>query len=203
MNCIKDYTLIGGTAISLQINSRLSEDLDFCRWSTNLKSDKPTVDWPQIEKELTEIGNISSKDILGFDHVNFVVDGVKLTFITKQKNLSPVTQSVHILNNIKVPDLEALGAMKIELMLRRNLWRDYYDIYSILQSGITIKELVSKASSYSGHKLKTRDMLNFLSNGKNYKKDKNFHLMNPVYDIDENGIEKFIKTKIIQEYPIE
>ena len=46
LNCIKDYTLIGGTALSTQIGKRLSEDLDFCKWSTNLKTDKPTVDWP-------------------------------------------------------------------------------------------------------------------------------------------------------------
>ena len=28
LDCIKEYTLIGGTAISLQICKRLSEDLD-------------------------------------------------------------------------------------------------------------------------------------------------------------------------------
>lgn len=55
LNCIKDYTLIGGTAISLQIVKRLSEDLDFCKWSTNHKTDKPTVDWPQIKKELDSL----------------------------------------------------------------------------------------------------------------------------------------------------
>ena len=56
LDCIDDYTLIGGTAISLQIGKRLSEDLNFCKWSTNLKKDKPTVDWPQIKMELEKIG---------------------------------------------------------------------------------------------------------------------------------------------------
>ena len=46
LNCIIDYTLIGGSALSLQIGKRLSEDLDFCKWSINLKTDKPTIDWP-------------------------------------------------------------------------------------------------------------------------------------------------------------
>ena len=36
---IKDFLLIGGTALSLQIAKRQSEDLDFCKWSTNLKKD--------------------------------------------------------------------------------------------------------------------------------------------------------------------
>jgi len=29
MECVKNYTLIGGTALALQIGHRLSEDLDF------------------------------------------------------------------------------------------------------------------------------------------------------------------------------
>jgi len=72
LDCLKEYILVGGTALSLQINKRLSEDLDFCKWSKNLRKDKPTVDWHQIEKELSTIGKVEAKDILGFDHVNFV-----------------------------------------------------------------------------------------------------------------------------------
>lgn len=116
LNCFKGYTLIGGTAISLQINKRISEDLDFCKWSTNLKKDKPTVDWPAIEKELKTIGTIDSRDIFGFDQVNFVVSGVKISFLTKQENLSPVKNVVPILNNITAADLDSLGAMKVELI---------------------------------------------------------------------------------------
>ena len=36
LNCINGYTLIGGSALSLQIGKRLSENLDFCKWSTNV-----------------------------------------------------------------------------------------------------------------------------------------------------------------------
>jgi len=50
--CINQYILVGGTALSLHINKRKSDDLDFCRWSKNLKSDRPAVDWPAIEQEL-------------------------------------------------------------------------------------------------------------------------------------------------------
>ena len=203
LNCIKDYTLIGGTALSLQINKRLSEDLDFCIWSKNLRTDKPTVNWSQIEKELNSIGNIESKDVLGFDQVNFVVNKVKLSFFTKQENLSPVKKSLPILNNIKAADIESIGAMKIELILRRSAFRDYYDIYCVLKEGMSIKELVTAASKYSKHKLKTRDMLNFLSNGKNYKKEKGFQLLEPAYNIDSQAIEDFIKSTIKREYIVD
>jgi len=200
LGCIKEYTMIGGTALSLQINHRLSEDLDFCIWSKNLKKDKPDVNWPSIESELYSVGRITSRDVLGFDQVNFVINGVRITFVTKQRNLSPVTEKVHILNNIFAADIDAIGAMKIELVLRRSEFRDYYDIYSILNKGRSLKELVSKASKYSNHLLKTRDALSFLANGSNFKKDGNFSLLKPAYDIDSRTIESFIKSAIKKEY---
>jgi predicted nucleotidyltransferase component of viral defense system len=200
LNCIKDFTLIGGTALSLQIKKRLSEDLDFCKWSTNLRTDKPTIDWPQIERELKTIGSIDSREILDFDQVNFSLSGVKISFLAKQENLSPVTNPVSILNNIKAADLDAIGAMKVELMLRRTEWRDYYDIYSILMEGKSLKSIVTLAGIYSNHKLKTRDALNFLINGKNYKKTNDFQLLKPAYDIDSHVIEELIVFKMKQEY---
>jgi len=200
LNCIKPYTLIGGTALALQIRNRLSEDLDFCKWSKNLKSDKPTVDWPQIEKELELIGTIENRDILGFDRVNFTVNGVKISFFTKQFSLSPITKEVLILNNIKAADPESIGAMKIELILRRSEWKDYYDIYSILMEGKSLKAIVTAGVNYSNHKLKTRDALNFLSNSKNYKKEKEFTLLKPRYNVDGKEIEELIKSKIMGEY---
>jgi len=200
LSCLREYTLIGGTALALQINKRKSEDLDFCIWSKNLKKDKPTVDWPSIEKDLETAGKISSRDLLGFDQVNFTVNGVRISFIAKQRNLNPVRKPVVILNNIMAADINAIGAMKIELILRRNEFRDYYDIYSILQEGISLKELVLSASKYSNYRLKTRDALNFLSNGKNFKRDKGFALLDPLYDIDHTGIEVYIKSVIRKDF---
>jgi hypothetical protein len=202
LNCIKDYTLVGGTAISLQIGKRLSEDLNFCKWSTNLKKDKPTVDWPQIKRELETIGKIEKLDILGFDQVNFVINNLKISFLTKQENLSPVKDPVHILNNIKAADLESMGSMKVELVLRRSNFRDYYDIYSLLKEGISLKKIIEGAAVYSNHTLKIRDALSFLSNGSNYKKGKDFDLLNPVYKITNKTIEDLIRSIIKKEYPL-
>jgi len=202
LNCINGYTLIGGTALSMQIGKRLSEDLDFCKWSVNLKTDIPTVDWPVIEKDLKTVGNIDSRNILGFDQVNFIVSGVKISFLTKQENLSPVKQTVPILNNIKAADLDSLGIMKVEVMLRRSEWRDYYDIYSLLKEGNSLKDMIDGAGIYSNHMLKSRDALNFLSNSNNYKKEKDFNLLKPAYTIESRDIEELIKSIIKKEYII-
>jgi len=50
LNCIKDFILIGGTALALQTGYRLSEDLDFCKWPLPGQSE---IDWPPILEELS------------------------------------------------------------------------------------------------------------------------------------------------------
>ncbi|MEN8122540.1 MAG: hypothetical protein ABFS35_19515 [Bacteroidota bacterium] len=35
------------------------------------------IDWYGIENELKTIGQVEKKDILGFEHVNFILNGVK------------------------------------------------------------------------------------------------------------------------------
>ena len=54
LDCIRGYLLVGGTALSLQIHNRLSEDLDFMKWRTS-KSEKMEVDWPTIRRDLESI----------------------------------------------------------------------------------------------------------------------------------------------------
>lgn len=47
LDCIKPYLLVGGTALSLQIGTRQSEDLDFMRWRVS-KTEKMEVAWYQM-----------------------------------------------------------------------------------------------------------------------------------------------------------
>lgn len=79
LECIKPYILVGGTALSIQICTRQSEDLDFMKWRTT-KDESPEVDWFHIEKELGTVGEIQSRNLLDIDHVEFVLEGVKLSF---------------------------------------------------------------------------------------------------------------------------
>ena len=78
LHCIKDYCLIGGTALSLQLNHRLGEDLDFCRWKPN-ERDRINTSWPGIEKELLLLGPVS-KNLLDHNRCVFNLKGVKISF---------------------------------------------------------------------------------------------------------------------------
>ena len=142
LKCIKPYFLVGGTALSIQICTRQSEDLDFMKWRTT-KDECPEVDWFHIEKELGTIGEIQSRNLLDIDHVEFVLEGVKLSFYSSPK-YSPVKEPIPCLRNLRIADIRSIGAMKMEVMMRRSNFRDYYDIYSILKTGIPIWENVVK-----------------------------------------------------------
>ena len=192
---IKPYLLVGGTALSLQIGTRQSEDLDFMKWRTS-KTENMEVAWFQIEKELASVGEIQHKDILDIDHVEFLVSGVKLSFYACPK-YSPVNNPVNYLNNIRLADVRSIGAMKMEVMLRRSNFRDYYDIFSILKSGVSINDLISLALSYSGHKLKSKNLLAMLTNSNRFTRDVGFDQLQPVYSVTAQEIEEFIKFSLL------
>ncbi len=195
LECLKPYLLVGDTALSLQIATRQSEDLDFMKWRT-CKTEKMEVAWFQIEKELATVGEIQHKDILDIDHVEFLVSGVKFSFYACPK-YSPVNNPVNYLNNIRLADVRSIGAMKMEVMLRRSNFRDYYDIFSILKSGMSINDLISLALSYSGHKLKSKNLLAMLTNSNRFTRDAGFDQLQPVYSVTAQEIEEFIKSSLL------
>lgn len=197
LECIKPFTLVGGTALSLQIEKRQSEDLDFMKWLAK-RNEKPEVDWPSIKKELESIGSIKDYEIGGFDYVSFNFEGVKLSFYAAPRKEVPSMKRIPYLNNLHLADIESIGAMKMEAMLRRSKFRDYYDIFSILKEGGDINKMIAAAVEHSDHKLRTRGLLNMLTTGKYFIKEKGFEELNPVYDISPNEIQEYIKVKLIE-----
>lgn len=195
LDCIKPYLLVGGTALSLQVGTRQSEDLDFMKWRTS-KAEKMEVAWYRVEKELATVGDIQHKDILDVDHVEYVVSGVKFSFYACPK-YSPVSAPVEYLNNLRLADVKSIGAMKMEVMMRRSNFRDYYDIYSILKSGVPVNDLISLALTYSGHKLKSKNLLAMLTNGSRFTRDAHFEQLEPVYAVTTQEIEDYIKSCLL------
>ena len=194
LECIKPYLLVGGTALSLQIGTRQSEDLDFMKWKT-AKNDKSEVDWYGIEKELASIGEVQSRNLLDIDHVEFVVEGVKFSFYSSSK-FTPISTPIHWINNLNLADIKSIGAMKMEVMMRRSNFRDYYDIYSILQAGIPIQEMITLALTYSGHRLKTKNLLAMRTNGTRFMRDAHFEQLMPTYQLTATEIEAYIREKL-------
>ena len=117
LDCIREYLLVGGTALSLQIQNRQSEDLDFMKWRTS-KDVKPEVDWPKIRKELETIAPIENMNLLDIDHVEFIVQGVKISFYAAPR-YSPVSNPIHIQNNLYAADLLSIGFKQMISKIKR------------------------------------------------------------------------------------
>ena len=189
---IQEYTLIGGTALALQIKSRISEDLDFCIWQDRIGSELYEIRWAKIEKlfesEFTDV----KKDILDLQQVNFFVDDVKITFFVREEVNSSIINTKLLFNKINIATIESIGAMKIELIQRRNIYRDYYDIYSILKEGFNIIDLLNLSIMYSINRMKLKSILSTLSNYERFKKEEEFELLNPKYNLSSEDIRDFI-----------
>lgn len=198
LECIKPYTLVGGTALSLQIAKRQSEDLDFMKWLTK-RNERPEVNWPSIKKELETIGTIKDYEVSGFDQASFNFEGVKLSFYAAPRKEVPSMQRIPYLNNLYLADVESIGAMKMETMLRRFKFRDYYDVYSILKEGGDLNKMIATALEHSDHKLRTRSLLNVLTSGKYFMKEKGFEELMPIYDVSSDDIQEYIKAKLLED----
>ena len=197
LESIKPYTLVGGTALSLQIGKRQSEDLDFMKWLTK-RGEKPSVDWPSIKKELESVGEIRTYEVGGFDFVSFNFEGVILSFYNAPRKAIPSMQRIPYLNNLYLADMESIGAMKMEAMLRRSKFRDYYDIYSILVEGGDINKMIAAALEHSDHKLRTKSLLSMLTHGSLFRKEEDFYGLHPVYDVSPQDIEQYLKQKLLE-----
>jgi predicted nucleotidyltransferase component of viral defense system len=196
LECIKGWTLVGGTALAIQLDHRKSEDLDFMRWRT-YKDERMDVDWPAIRKQLETVGEIQSMDILDHNHVEFVVSGVKFSFYAREDR-SPVKTTIPFLNNIVLADVEAIAAMKMEVMLRRSKFRDYYDLYCIFQQDPDVMKFVKAAGDYSNHLLKSKHILAMLTNHNHFDEDRNFEQLEPRIRITSVEIEEYIKGLLKQ-----
>ena len=197
LECIKPFTLVGGTALSLQIEKRQSEDLDFMKWLTK-RGEKPEVNWPAIKRELESVGEIRDYEVGDLGFVSFDFEGVRLSFYAAPRKAIPSMQRILYLNNMYIADMASIGAMKMEAMLRRSKFRDYYDIYSILKEGIDIQKMIDAALEHSDHKLRTRGLLAMLTNGNRFIKEKSFEELLPVYDVSPYDIQEYIKQKLLE-----
>ena len=194
LECVKEYMLMGGTALALQLNHRQSEDLDFCRWHKT-KNERLEVDWYHIQQQLSIIGNTKIA-LLESTQCDFLVEGVRVTFLADNKFKQPAgLQRIHYLNNICLVDIESIAVMKMEVMTHRNAFRDYYDMYSILKSGIALKDILIKTGKYTFHNLRTKDMLSLLLNTQKPPFDAHFTAMSPVYNISFDEMKSFFIEK--------
>lgn len=150
LEILNHYYLIGGTSLALQINHRLSEDLDFCQWIPryHVTHAIPAI---HILEELKKRFNHVEENRIDFHQVNYVVaePPVRITFY--QTALSkPRFNSIPLIGNIRMADLTVLGGSKMYVVTQRDALRDYYDLLVLLkEKHLTVKQMLEQAQAIS------------------------------------------------------
>ena len=135
----KDFGLVGRTAIAFYIGHRESLDFDLF---TN-KEFKNSNIRQKIHKNI-KIDNVIVDQL---DEFTILTKGVKFTFlylsykIKFSKNFDSV---------VKLPDLLTLAAMKAFALGRRVKWKDYVDLYFIMNNHFSIDKIVKKSKQIFG-----------------------------------------------------
>lgn len=118
---LSSFYLSGGTALSLQLGHRESEDLDFFN--------EKLFDPGTIEKQLLSFGSLS-ETMLDRGTINTYLDGVKLQFLEyPYKLLEPPTEW----EGIKISSIIDIACSKLQTVGMRGSKKDFIDIYFLLQ----------------------------------------------------------------------
>ena len=194
MEAIKNLYLCGGTAQSLQMKHRKSEDLDFELLGT--RKERPMLDFSAISNEVSSVFPDCKKEFLSKNQLQIFVKGnVKLSFF-RPENSVPELGKGFVYNNIVTPSLQELLGMKLFTIAERSAFRDYYDIYALLKEGYDLAKGVEYAGKFSRHTIHSKFIYSILLNENHFSKPKDFSLLEPKYDISTEEIAAFIRQYI-------
>ena len=134
-NFLDKYVLVGGSALTLHLCHRKSEDLDFFTYEDKL-------DFKEI---LEYMKRFEKKEILNQtnEQIDLLLDGVKVTFFNaKWSFLKPFENQ-----KLNIASIEQIAAMKVNALFLRAKYRDYYDLYFLAKESISLKNIF-KASEH-------------------------------------------------------
>lgn len=194
LDCIKQFRLVGGTALSLQINHRLSEDLDFCRW-VDSSSAANGIAFNDIGTELNQMFSGVQTNAMSFDQADFRVYGVKITFFNEVGLSLPHHEPIDI-GGINCVPVDVLCAMKIKTMFERTVFRDYYDVYSIIKENrVGIEEAINLALAYHS-KLRRQNVIRRLTSWRHFRDERSFSLLSPKHEVTSRDIGEYFSDRL-------
>lgn len=119
---LDDFYLSGGTALSLQIGHRESEDLDFFS--------KVGFDPSSLQLKLEKYGKLDDLE-LAKGTLNVYLNGVKLQFLEYPYSL---LKDNFDWDGIKLSSVEDIACTKLQTVGMRGSKKDFIDLFFILQS---------------------------------------------------------------------
>lgn len=176
------YVLVGGSALTLHLCHRKSEDLDFFTYEDNF--DK--------KKIFEYIRSLKNKEILNQtdEQVDLLIEGVKVTFFNARWDFLKPKE----IERFNLACVEDIAAMKVNVLFLRAKFRDYYDLYFLAKKKMSIEKIFECS-------------LNILE-GINFKlfavalvyiddiKDDNIEYLKPIESLNKMQIRDFFQAEL-------
>lgn len=157
------FLLVGGTALSLHLKHRQSEDLDFATTTTSLPTKALGELLSQLESEGRVVEDATSLAThhyfidTGLDIENYqqdwLIDGVKLTFFTIDRDNGrdklALDPGIEWKDHLRLASLDTLFVTKALLLTDRHTIRDNFDMYTLFtQANYSYEDLEQAYNEY-------------------------------------------------------
>ena len=135
----KNFGLVGGTAVALQIGHRRSVDFDLF---------SPAKFGNQsLLNQILDFQAPNEIIVNKLGELTLILNGVKFTFFRFPYNIA---YSENFDGVIKMPNLLTLAAMKAFAIGQRSKWKDYVDMYFILKDHYSVQEISASGKKEFG-----------------------------------------------------
>jgi len=136
----RNFYLVGGTAIALQLGHRRSIDFDLF----TEKALRPKLLLEKIQKDKAKIQKVFVRT---GTELTLVINSVKMTFYNFPFRM-PV--QIKFEKYISIPPLLDLAAMKAFALGGRGKWKDYVDLYFILRFHFSLSQIENRTREIFG-----------------------------------------------------
>ncbi|MBI2459017.1 MAG: nucleotidyl transferase AbiEii/AbiGii toxin family protein [Parcubacteria group bacterium] len=178
----RNFGLVGGTAVALQIGHRRSIDFDLFSYEEFKNKD--------IQKKVGRVAKITKVLVNKTGEYTFFSQDVKVTFFNYPYRIEYEKSFDKI---IKMPDLLTLAAMKAFALGQRAKWKDYVDLYFIIKDFFSFEKISRKSKEIFGPEFNEKLFRIQLSyfNDVNYEEEVEFL---PGFKVSDEKI----KTKLVE-----
>lgn len=185
--CKKGFYLAGGTSLALQIGHRESIDFDLFTYESFNNQDISNTIREIVRDNHTKV----IVDVL--DEYTCLIDGVKVTFL---RYPFKIDNTVNI-EGLVIVDKLTIGAMKAYALGRRAKWKDYVDLYILLQDS-DLDTICNIANDIFGSLFSRKNLLQQLSffDDIDYSEEVVWRLENPPSD---NEVKDFLKNISVEQ----
>ncbi|MCW3105902.1 MAG: hypothetical protein JWQ09_408 [Segetibacter sp.] len=141
---LKNFYLVGGTALALYYGHRLSIDLDL--FSTTSFANEDII--PVLEKNIKGFSYRNASNPVG---LFCMIDTLKVDFI--KHHYHPLIDEYLLVDGIRMLSPREIMAMKVAAILKRGVKKDFWDLHELFKH-FTVKECIAAyKQKYPTHEL--------------------------------------------------